>query len=104
MMKRTGLMILTVLMSIFGVRAQELKCRVEINSDQIQGTNKQVFNTLKESVTEFMNNRKWGNAQFAVNERIECTFVLTIKEVPETDRYKAEIQVQSRRPVYNSSY
>lgn len=104
MMKRTGLIFIMVMMLVSGVRTQELKCRVEINSDQIQGTNKQVFTTLKDAIMEFMNNRKWTNAQFAVNERIECTFVLTIKEVPETDRYKAEIQVQSRRPVYNSSY
>lgn len=103
-MKKAGFIFIMGMILAFSAGAQELKCRVEINSDQIQGTNKQVFSTLKDAIMEFLNNRKWTNAQFAVNERIECTLIITIKDVPETDRYSAEIQVQSRRPVYNSSY
>lgn len=103
-MKKAGFIFIIGMILAFSAGAQELKCRVEINSDQIQGTNKQVFSTLKDAIMEFLNNRKWTNAQFAVNERIECTLIITIKDVPETDRYSAEIQVQSRRPVYNSSY
>lgn len=86
------------------VEAQEINARVTINSDKIQGTNKQVFTTLQNALTEFVNNKKWTDATFAVNERIECTMNITINERPSDESFKAEILVQARRPVYNSSY
>ena len=83
--------------------AQELSCRVQINSDKIQGTNKQVFTTLQQAVTEYINTRKWSDAQIAVNEKIDCNLLIVVNSVNDT-RYSCELQVQSRRPVYNSSY
>lgn len=78
--------------------------RVTINSDKVQGTNKQVFTTLQTALTEFINNRKWTDATFAVNERIDCSFTLIINEMPTESSFKGELQIQARRPVYNSSY
>lgn len=86
-----------------GADAQELNCQVEVNSSQIQGTNKSVFETLQESITEYFNTTKWTNAQFMPNEKIECRFFLTVKEYTD-DRIKGDIQVQLSRPVYNSTY
>ena len=83
--------------------AQEINARITINSDKIQGTNKQVFTTLQNALTDFVNNKRWSDATFAVNEKIECTMTIIINEVSENS-YKGEIQVQARRPVYNSSY
>jgi len=85
------------------VQAQELNCNVQINSDQVQGTNKSVFNTLQKSISEFVNNRAWTELTFANNERIECTFNIVVKSVA-SDFFTAEIQVQSRRPIFNSGY
>ena len=85
------------------IHAQELNCSVQINSDQIQGTNKSVFNTLKKSVTEFMNNRRWTELTFSSDERIECTISIIVKKV-DGDAFTSEIQIQSRRPVFNSTY
>jgi len=85
------------------VAAQELNCNLTINSDQIQGTNKSVFNTLQKSATEFINNRRWTDLTFAQQERIECNINIVINKV-EGDVFTAEIQIQSRRPVFNSSY
>jgi len=85
------------------VSAQELNCNININSDLIQGTNKSVFTTLQKSMYEFINNRKWTEMTFTPEERIECTMNITVKKV-EGDNFTAEILVQSRRPVYNSSY
>ena len=82
--------------------AQELNCTVEFNTDQLS-TNKNVFVTLQEAVTEYMNTTVFTPAQFAVNERIECRMFFTIKEY--TDGIASgELQVQSSRPGYNSSY
>ena len=85
------------------LQAQELNCSVQINSDQIQGTSKSVFNTLKKSISDFMNNRKWTELSFSNEERIECTINIILKKV-DGDAFVAEIQIQSRRPVFNSIY
>lgn len=84
--------------------AQELNARITINSDKIQSTNKQVFTTLQTALNDFVNNRKWTDATFAVNERIDCTMTLILTEMVSDNSYKGEIQIQARRPVYNSSY
>ena len=83
--------------------AQELNCNIQINSDQISGSNKSVFNTLQKSVSDFVNNRRWTEMSYSNAEKIECSMNIIVKSV-EQDVFTAEIQVQSRRPVYNSSY
>ncbi len=86
-----------------GAAAQELNCKVEINSDKISGTDKSVFTTLQNAITEYMNNNQWGTAQFLANERIECTLFFTISAY-DGSTMTGDLQVQSTRPVYNSSY
>lgn len=83
--------------------AQELNARITVNGDKIANANKSVFTTLQNALTEFINNRKWTNATFAVNERIDCSMTIIVNEMEESS-FKGEIQVQARRPVYNSSY
>ena len=92
-----------MLASIAGLRAQELKCDVEINSTQIQNTSKEVFNTLQQAIADYMNTTKWTDAQFSVNEKIECRMYFTIKSYTD-NLMQGDLQVQSSRPVYNSSY
>ena len=87
----------------FALSAQELNCNLTINSDQIQGSNKSVFNTLQKSASEFINNRRWTELSYAQQERIDCNMNIIVKKV-EGDVFTAEIQIQSRRPVFNSSY
>lgn len=86
-----------------GAAAQELNCQVTFNTDQIEGTNKQVFETLEQAVSEYMNTTVFTNAQFAANEKIDCRMFFTIKEYKD-DTFTGDLQVQSTRPVYNSSY
>lgn len=83
--------------------AQELNCRVEVNSDKITGTNKSVFTTLQEAITSYMNNTKFTAAQYSPIEKIECTLFFTIKEY-DGDKMTGDIQVQATRPAYNASY
>ncbi|MGE0079199.1 MAG: DUF4835 family protein [Bacteroidales bacterium] len=84
--------------------AQELRCNVQVNSQKIQGTNRTVFQTLQTAIYEFMNNTPWTNHVYGFDERIECNILLNITEQSGSDEYKGTIQVQSRRPVFNSSY
>lgn len=83
---------------------QELKCNIQIVTQQIQGTNKQVFETLQTELYEFMNNRVWTNHVFAPEERIECNMLFNITEQLSADEFRGTLQVQSLRPVYNTNY
>lgn len=83
--------------------AQELNCRVEVNSDKITGTNKSVFTTLQEAITSYMNDTKFTAAQYSPIEKIECTLFFTIKEY-DGDKMTGDLQVQATRPAYNASY
>ena len=87
----------------FSASGQELNCQVEINADQIQTANKQVFKTLEEAINEYMNTNKFSNAQFSVNEKIDCRLFFTIKEYNDNTMI-GDLQIQSSRPVYNSTY
>ena len=83
--------------------AQELRCNVEVNSQQIEGTNKSVFESLQEAMNNYMNETKFTNATFSPNEKIECRLFLTVAEYND-DRIKGDLQIQLSRPVYNSTY
>lgn len=85
------------------VNAQEINCSVTINSDKIEGSNKQVFATLKSSIEEYMNQNRWTNMTFAEQEKIECSMLLVVKSV-DNNLFTCEMTLQSRRPVYGTSY
>jgi hypothetical protein len=85
------------------IPAQELNCNVQVNSQQIQGTNKQIFETLQKAMYEFINNRVWTSHVYDPNERIECNIYINLTEQSSADEFKGTLQVQSRRPVFGSS-
>lgn len=82
---------------------QELRCTVTINSDQVEGSNKEIFNTLKQSIEEYVNTLRWTNLTFLEKERIECSMLLVVKSVQD-NVFTCEFTCQSRRPVFGSSY
>ncbi|MDF1672013.1 MAG: DUF4835 family protein [Vicingaceae bacterium] len=94
----------SVVSSTLSIHSQELNCNVQINSSQIQGSDKSVFDAMQKAIFEFVNNRKWTNNVFKNSERIECSILINITEQVSTNHFKATIQVQSRRPVYGTSY
>lgn len=98
---------LVIILSLFlvgtSIWGQELKCTVSINSDQVQGTNKEVFNTLQRSIEEFVNTLRWTNMTFQEKERIDCSMLLVVKSVQD-NLYTCEFTCQSRRPVWGTSY
>lgn len=85
------------------LRAQEINCTVTINSDQIEGSNKQVYETLKGAIEEYMNQNRWTNMTYAEHEKIECSMLIVVKEAAD-NLYKCEMTLQSRRPVYGTTY
>lgn len=104
-MKHLFSLIFLLLLIPKSVLAQELNCRVEVNTSQIEGTNKNIFETLQIAVNEYVNSTRWSQAQFSPNEKIESTLLFTITSYDEaTGKMEGTLQVQSTRPVYNSSY
>lgn len=101
---RKILIVLLAVMLYSPAFSQELRCNVQIVSQQIQGTNRQVFRTLQSSVYEFMNTRRWTDHVYTYDERIECTILINLTKQISADEFRGSMQVQVSRPVYNSSY
>ena len=83
--------------------AQEFNARVVVNAEQTGQPNLQVFKTLERSLTEFINNTQWTTIDYRTEERIDCSFFITVNNYS-NDAFSASIQVQASRPVYGSSY
>lgn len=88
----------------FPLMAQELRCSVSISAAKIQGANRNIFMTMQSDLSEFMNNRKWTDHVYEMDERIECNILIQLDNQISSDEFTGSIQVQLRRPVFNSSY
>jgi hypothetical protein len=85
-------------------KAQDLNCDVIINADQIQTTDRRVFQDMETTIENFMNGRDWTPDEFSVEERIKCSLSITLIEMPTIGSFKATVQIRSSRPIYNTSY
>jgi len=100
------LFIVTLLFTTY-LSAQELNCQVNVQSNpalDISTTEKEILSELEQAVFEIMNNTSWTKDEFAVEERINCVFQISITEVLGNGSFKASVQVQATRPVYNTTY
>ena len=87
------------------VAAQELNGRITINHSQIQGTDNAVFDELQQTLTQFVNDRQWTALQFQKNERIPCSFNITVTKYDKsTNMFTCKAVIQATRTAYNSSY
>lgn len=105
-MRNLQLIIVTLLLlPLCRTSAQELNATVEVNTQKIQGTNKSIFDNLKSTLTQFINERQWTSQQFEDNERIKCTFSIIVNKYDEgSGSMTCEAYIQSSRPVYNATY
>jgi len=104
-MKKHSLLLLFACLVYFAGVSQELQSKVTVMASRVPNTvDKKVFQTLQTQLTNFINNRKWTSEVFQPNERIECSFLLNIESVVETNVYKASLTIQAARPVFNSTY
>lgn len=104
-MKR--LIILGVLLAalLTNAKSQELQAKITINHNQIQGTDASVFESLQQTLEQFINDRQWTDYQFQKSERIVCNFNITVTKYDQsTNRMTCSALIQANRPVYNSSY
>jgi hypothetical protein len=93
-----------LLLLFFGlIQAQQLNCTVSVNAQRLPNSNQQVFRTLENTLNEFINKTDWTGQPYKQSEKINCSMFITILS-NNSDQFTASIQVQSSRPIYNSSY
>ncbi|MFD2891445.1 DUF4835 family protein [Flavobacterium chuncheonense] len=102
-MVRNWLVVCVFLITGFLSYAQELNATVTVNADRMTDVNPQIFKNLETKVKEFLNNTKWTNENYDQNQRIECNFFINVSEF-NSNNIKATLQIQSTRPVFNSTY
>ncbi|MBP5338503.1 MAG: DUF4835 family protein [Prevotella sp.] len=96
---------LLLLLTALPASGQELEAKVNFNTQQVQGTDKSVFENLQQTLEQFINEKQWTELQFQENERIQCTFNITVtKYDASANRFTCTALVQANRPVYNSAY
>lgn len=86
------------------VSAQELNCKVTINADQIQTSDRAIFRDMERAIAQFMNSRKWTTDSYKNHERINCSLFLNISKMPSIGNFQASAQITAARPVFNSNY
>ena len=99
--------LLLVCLPMFKFSAQELNCQVNIivdNKVEVNSTEQEIINQMKQSIAEIMNNTAWTKDKFKIEERINCNLQIQIREIPATGAYSGDIQVSSVRPAFNSNY
>lgn len=92
------------LLATGALHAQELNCTVSINATQIQISDRGIFSDMKQSIEQFMNTRKWTPDAYRPHEKINCNILITITKMPSIGNFTASVQIQSARPIYNSTY
>lgn len=104
MTMRLIILYIALLMTVSSIQAQELNARLTLNTRNIPAANRELFSAMEQSISQLLNEHKWTEQTFGRNERIDCTFLLTINEMTVDNKFTTEMQITSRRPVYNSSY
>lgn len=97
------LFLTVLLLGGLSVYAQELNCKVQINTEQISGTDKAVYENLKAAVQEYLNTTRFSNVQLSNAEKIDCSILFVFKS-REANTHTCDFQIQSSRPVYGTNY
>ena len=84
--------------------SQELNCKVTVSYSAIPSPNREMFNSMRQSINEFMNNTNWTNDNYHSEERIDCTILIRLDQQISTDEYSGSISIQSSRPIYKTLY
>jgi hypothetical protein len=102
--RRIFLTAVAMLFAVTSVISQELYCNVQVSAQKIQGSNREVFQSMQRDIYEFMNSMVWTDNLFSFSERIECNILINLDEQLSADEFRGTLQVQLRRPVFNTTY
>jgi hypothetical protein len=100
---RNGLLSILLAIALMA-SGQELNCKVTINADQVQTSDRAIFKDMERAIAQFMNSRKWTPDTYKNHERINCAIFLNISKMPNIGNFSASAQITAGRPVFNSNY
>lgn len=83
--------------------AQVMDCKINVNADLVDQTNSQIFETLAQELNEFVSSTKWIDIRAEDYNKINCTMLITIQNY-NNNEFQANLQIQSSRPVFGSTY
>lgn len=102
-MRGVMLTLMSWLLGCGALLAQELSCKVDVNADMIDGSSRQVVEEFRSAVFDYMNMTSFTDVRYKPEERIDCRLFFAIKSC-DGENFTADLQVQSSRPVYGSTY
>jgi hypothetical protein len=102
-LSKYNLLILLICLPL-NLRAQEINCNIQVSAQMIQGSNREIFTNMQKDIYEFINNTVWSNHVFSYAERIDCNMLINLTDQISGDEFKGTIQIQLRRPAYNTTY
>lgn len=85
------------------VSAQELNCMISVVSQQVQGSNREIYDNMQKAMMEFVNNQNWTDHIFKEEERIQCQLMFNITDRVSDNEFQGSLQIQSSRPIYGTS-
>lgn len=103
MMKKIAFLIASLIVFL-NSHAQEFDCQINVSAPKLEGTDKRIFESLQSAIYEFFNNHKWSNYNIKIEERIECSLLITVNERLGSDEFKGTLNLVLRRPVLNTAY
>ena len=103
-MRKQFLLLSILSLGFTGLTAQEVNFTVKVNGQKATSVDPKVFATLENTIQEFLNSTKWTEDVFETEERINCNLLLTISEERSATNFKADLAIQSSRPVYGVEY
>lgn len=87
------------------VDGQEIQARLSVIASKVSTQiDKKIFQTLQTGLTNFLNSRKWTTDVYQSNEKIQCSFLITIEQDLGNNVFKGKMTVQAARPAYNTTY
>ncbi|NLR90843.1 MULTISPECIES: type IX secretion system protein PorD [Flammeovirga] len=104
-MKRVVVFFSLILFSFCGW-SQEFQPTITVNGERVQTNETQIFTDLQNALQQFMQNQEWTDDRFEDNEKIKLNIQITLANTSDVtaQSYSADVQIQSIRPVYGTSF
>jgi hypothetical protein len=91
--------------ALYSLHAQEIAASIIIQSNKVDNqVDPKIFPQLQIQLKDFINQRKWTNDVFSSEEKIDCSFYITIESMVAPGVYDAKLSIVSNRPIHNASY
>jgi hypothetical protein len=105
MFLKRGVFILLCFCLIQNLKGQELDAVVNLQTNKVDNqVDPKIFVQLQAQLKDFINQRKWTSDLFTQEEKIDCSFYITIESIVSPGVYNAKLSIVANRPVFQANY